>query len=53
MVVANSDKYIVVNKGDTLYSIARNNSVTVADLKSINELKSNEISIGQKLFLAK
>ena len=52
-VVANSDKYIVVNKGDTLYSIARNNSVTVADLKSINELKSNEISIGQKLFLAK
>ncbi len=48
-----SDNYIVVNKGDTLYSIARKNSVTISDLKSINDLTSNEISIGQKLFLSK
>ncbi|MCD6543867.1 MAG: glucosaminidase domain-containing protein, partial [Flavobacteriaceae bacterium] len=52
-VVDNSDKYIVVNKGDTLYSIARQNSVSVSDLKIINNLKTNEISIGQKLFLGK
>ena len=54
-VVANTDSenYIVVNKGDTLYSIARKNSVSVSDIKSINDLKSNEISIGQKLFLSK
>ena len=51
--VVSSEKYIVVNKGDTLYSIARQNSVTVSDLKSINRLMSNEISIGQKLFLSK
>lgn len=48
-----SDNYIVVNKGDTLYSIARKNSVTVSDLKAINKLISNEINIGQKLFLSK
>ncbi len=52
-VVDNSDKYIVVNKGDTLYSIARQNSVSVSEIKTINGLKSNEISIGQKLFLGK
>lgn len=51
--VVSNTKYIVVNKGDTLYSIARNNSVSVSDLKSINGLTSNEISIGQKLFLSK
>ncbi len=51
--VVSSDKYVVVNKGDTLYSIARKNRVTVSDLKIINGLNSNEISIGQKLFLSK
>jgi len=52
-IVASSNRYIVVNKGDTLYSIARKNSVSVSEIKSINGLKSNEISIGQKLFLSK
>jgi hypothetical protein len=46
-------KYIVVSKGDTLYSIARNNNITVQKLKEINDLNSNEISIGQKLVLSK
>jgi flagellum-specific peptidoglycan hydrolase FlgJ len=45
--------YIVVNKGDTLYSIARNNNTTVDKIKKRNNLTTNEISIGQKLFLSK
>ena len=40
-----------VNKGDTLYSIASNNNLTVDKLKWINGLKSNDISIGQKLYV--
>ena len=45
--------YITVNKGDTLYSIAKNNNITVEELKKYNQLTSNEISIGQKLYLSK
>ena len=41
----------VVVKGDTLYSIATSNNLTVDKLKWINGLKSNEISIGQKLYV--
>ena len=51
--IASYKKYVIVNKGDTLYSIARKNGVSVSDLKSINRLVSNEISIGQKLMLSK
>ncbi len=47
------DTFIIVSKGDTLYSIARNNNTTVENLKKRNNLISNEISIGQKLFLSK
>lgn len=45
------NSHIVVNKGDTLYSIARKHNVSVERLKWLNGLKSNEISIGQKLLL--
>ncbi|MCF6297266.1 MAG: glucosaminidase domain-containing protein [Flavobacteriaceae bacterium] len=45
--------HIMVRKGDTLYSIARNNNLTVEELKRLNNLYSNEISIGQKLYLKK
>ena len=47
-----SSSYIVVIKGDTLYSIARNNNLSVEDLKRLNDLNSNEISIGQKLVVS-
>lgn len=47
------DEYVIVYKGDTLYSIARNNNLTVEELKRFNNLFSNEISIGQKLYLKK
>ena len=42
--------YTVV-KGDTLYSIARRFNLTVDTLKEYNGLDSNDISIGQVLYL--
>src|SRR5699024_5875662 len=42
-----------VKRGDTLWGIANANGVTVANLKSWNNLKSNTITIGQKLTLKK
>ncbi len=47
---ANSDtvKYIV-QKGDSLYSIAKRYNVTVDAIKSLNNLTSNTLSIGQEL----
>jgi len=47
----NFKKSYTVKKGDTLYSIARKNKISVSDLKKINSLKNNTISIGQKLRL--
>ena len=38
-----------VKKGDTLYSIARKYNITVDELKRINNLTSNSLSIGQQL----
>ena len=38
-----------VKSGDNLYSIARRYNVTVNEIKSLNNLSSNLLSIGQKL----
>lgn len=46
----NENTYIV-KKGDNLYSIARNFNTTVQNIKSKNNLKSNTLSIGQKLII--
>ncbi len=43
----------VVKKGDTLYSISRKVNVSVKDIKKLNRLKDNIISIGQRLKLKK
>lgn len=43
-----SGTYTVVS-GDTLYSIAKRYNMTVSTLKSINNLTSDTLSIGQKL----
>ena len=48
--VSNSSKY-VVQKGDTLYGIAKRNNTTVELLKEINNLSDSTISIGQELIL--
>lgn len=51
--IDDQDIFITVEKGDTLYSIAKNNNLSVDDLKRINGLDSNELSIGMKLLVTK
>jgi N-acetylmuramoyl-L-alanine amidase len=43
--------YYTIKKGDTLGEISRNNGLTVAQLKAMNNLSSNLIYEGQKLAL--
>ncbi len=45
--------YYKVKKGDTLYSISRKFNISVANLKAINNLEDNIISVGQKLLVKK
>ena len=47
-----NNKYYIVKKGDSLYSIARRNNMMVDELKSLNNLTSNILSIGQKLIIS-
>lgn len=47
-----SSRYIyAVKKGDTLASIAKRNKVSVAQIKALNNLRSNRLSNGQKLVI--
>ena len=48
-VVADNGNYYVVGKGDTLYSISKRFNLTVDQLKNLNDLPDNAISIGQNL----
>ena len=43
----------VVQKGETLSSIAKTYGVTVGDLRKVNSLTGNDIKIGQKLAIPK
>ncbi len=47
--VETDDTYYTVKSGDTLYSIANKYGLTVDELKKLNNLTSNLLSIGQKL----
>ncbi|RPI73054.1 MAG: LysM peptidoglycan-binding domain-containing protein, partial [Ignavibacteriales bacterium] len=47
----NIGKTHTVRSGESLYSIAKANSMSVAKLKNINSLKSNKIVVGQVLNL--
>lgn len=40
-----------ISKGDTLYSISKKFNLTVENLKRYNGLRSNDISVGQVLYL--
>ena len=48
--VKSTDTY-TVKSGDSLYSIASKNNTTVAKLKSLNNLNTNNIKAGQKIRL--
>ena len=45
-----NDKHVVV-KGDTLYAISKKYNITVDQLKSLNGLQSNDLYVGQVLFV--
>ena len=49
---SNNNSYIVM-KGDTLYSIARMFNISVDDLKKLNNLTTNNLSVGQSLIVKK
>jgi len=44
-------KNYTVRSGDTIYSIARKNNISVNALKNINQLKTDNIAVGQKLII--
>lgn len=48
--IADPNVYIV-KRGDTLYSIARENNVNVDELRRVNNLTSNLLNIGQRLVI--
>ena len=53
MEVANQNSnYHIVNQGETLYSISKQYNVSVDELKALNNLDNNEISVGQMLVIA-
>ena len=47
----NTNNYYTVQSGDTLYSIARRFNTTVDEIKRLNNLTSNTLSIGQQLLI--
>ena len=51
MVPTMSDQIYVVKNGDTLYSIGRRYNISVDELKRINNLTNNQLSVGQQLYL--
>lgn len=52
--VQHNDRFTYkVKKGDTLNGIARKYSVTVSQLKSWNKLKSDQLRIGQTLYIVR
>lgn len=48
-----NNKYHIVKKGDNLYRIAKKYSISMEDLKRLNNIKDNKLSVGQKLIVKK
>ena len=49
---ANMEGYYIVKKGDSLWNIASKNNTTVDNIKKLNNLSSNNLSVGQVLKLS-
>ena len=47
------NRYHTVKKGETLYSISKKYGTTVAKIKSLNGLSSDNLKIGQRLLISK
>ncbi len=52
-VITDTDNYYIVQKGDTLWSVARKYGITVSELKELNNKSSNLLSIGEYLKINK
>jgi LysM repeat protein/flagellum-specific peptidoglycan hydrolase FlgJ len=46
-------EYHLVEKGEGLYGISKKYGISIDEIKSFNQLESEDLSIGQKLFLQK
>lgn len=51
--VGSNAKFYTVKKGDTLYSIAKNNNVTVDELQKWNNVTPKTLTVGKKLKVSK
>ena len=47
------EKAYIVKQGDTLYNLAKRFGLTLNDIKTLNNLAGNTLTIGQKLVVAK
>lgn len=48
---ASGRHYIIVEKGDTLYNLAKRSNQTPAQLTTLNNITANDIQIGRKIYL--
>ena len=46
-----NNPFYIVQKGDTLYSIAKNNGISIEELIESNNLESSVLTIGQELYI--
>lgn len=49
VVAENTENYHIIQKGDTLYSLSKKYNLTVEDLKKMNNMNDNSLSIDQKI----
>lgn len=49
VITENTEGYHIIQKGDTLYSLSKKYNLTVEDLKKINNMSDNALSIDQKI----
>tara|TARA_B100000287_G_scaffold348909_1_gene337342 strand:- start:10372 stop:10902 length:531 start_codon:yes stop_codon:yes gene_type:complete len=50
-IFSQDQKFHVVEKGETLYSISKKYEVSIEKIKELNDITNNSISIGQKIFI--
>lgn len=49
--IATNQQTYIIQKGDTLYSLSKRFNTTVDELKRLNNLSDNNLSLGQKLII--
>ncbi len=51
--IATKNQYHIVEPGETLYSIARKNDVSISKLRQLNNLKTDKLKVGQRLIVSR